>query len=92
MEVKKKARAGTLESSDVLVTVEPSGSLEIKIESPVKKQFGQAILATVQEVLDEKGVRSGSIRLADQGALDCTIRARLTTALRRAGGERGDRL
>lgn len=90
MELKKKAQAGTLESSDLLVLVEPSGRLEIKIESPVKKQFGEAILATAREVLEEYGVETGKIRLADQGALDCTIRARLATALKRAGGEGGD--
>ncbi|NLB50251.1 MAG: citrate lyase acyl carrier protein [Clostridiaceae bacterium] len=90
MKVDKKARAGTLESGDLFVTIEPSEKLEISLESPVKDQYGDAILQTVRELLDQWGVESGRITLADQGALDCTIRARLTTALRRAGSQ-GDK-
>lgn len=84
MKLTKKARAGTLESGDVLVTVEPAESLEFTLESPVKEQFGASILQTAREVVDSLGVTSGSISLEDQGALDCTIRARLSTALKRS--------
>ncbi|MCK9351011.1 MAG: hypothetical protein M0P44_07315 [Clostridiales bacterium] len=38
----------------------------------------------VRKVLEEQEVTSGTIELSDQGALDCTIRARLMTALERA--------
>ncbi|HHW93268.1 MAG TPA: citrate lyase acyl carrier protein [Clostridiaceae bacterium] len=86
----KNARAGTLESGDVLVRIEPADSLEIKLHSPVINQFGEAILRSVRDVLDLFGVTSGTITLEDQGALDCTIRARLTTAIRRSlEGEEG---
>ena len=92
MELIRKAKSGTLESSDGLVTVEPAGELIITLDSPVKEQFACAILETVRGVLEEFSVRTGKIELADQGALDCTIRARLTTALKRAsqpaGGEK----
>ncbi len=90
MKVMHKGRAGTMESGDVFVTVEPAPSLKISLESPVKAQFGPAILATVRQVLDEWGVQEGLIELWDQGALDCTIRARLTTALRRACKDQED--
>ena len=41
MEIKKTAMAGTLESSDAQVTVEPgNGSVELSIESSVIHQFG----------------------------------------------------
>ena len=41
MEIKKSAMAGTLESSDAQVTVEPgNGSVELTIESSVIHQFG----------------------------------------------------
>ncbi len=80
----KKARAGTLESGDVLVIIEPADSLEIKLYSPVISQFGEAILRSAREVIDSYGVTSGTITLEDQGALDCTIRARLSTAIRRS--------
>lgn len=91
MKLIRKARAGTLESGDVFVTVEPSDRLEITLESPVREQFGEVILGTVHSLLDELEVTAGLIGLADQGALDCTIVARLTTALRRASEEEADR-
>lgn len=91
MELLKKGHAGTLESGDVLVTAEPSPDLVIHLESPVKEQFGPAILDTVRQVLEAEEIKQASIRLEDQGALDCTIRARLLTALRRATArEEGD--
>ena len=44
MEIKKSAMAGTLESSDAQVTVEPgNGSVELTIESSVIHQFGRQI-------------------------------------------------
>lgn len=80
----KKASAGTMESSDVYVEVEPhKGDVEIVIESVVKAQFGQQILETVQEVLAENQVTGALVRIADRGALDCVIRARVETALLR---------
>ena len=85
MEICKEARAGTLESSDVLVLVAPSpDALRIDVQSVVEKQFGRAILALAQEVCAALGVAKGIVRLNDKGALDCTLRARLETALERA--------
>ena len=44
MEIKKPAMAGTLESSDAQVTVEPgNGTVELSIESSVIHQFGKQI-------------------------------------------------
>ncbi|MEG2175056.1 MAG: citrate lyase acyl carrier protein, partial [Oscillospiraceae bacterium] len=82
--------AGTLESSDVYVTVEPSKDvLEIEVDSVVYQQFGDAIRAAVASVLQEMGVTSGHVRLNDRGALECTIRARVETAVMRSGAEGG---
>ena len=53
MEILHAATAGTLESSDVQITVLPR-------------------------------VQHGEIRVIDKGALDCTLEARLETALHRA--------
>ena len=53
----------------------------------VKEQFGQSILDTVQEVLKNCGVENAQLRIADRGALDCVIRARLETAIMRGRGE-----
>lgn len=72
-----------MESSDVLVEMEPADGLYIEIESAVYQQFGQAIEQTVRGVLREQGVENARVRLTDRGALECVIRARVETAVRR---------
>ena len=53
MEIKQIASAGTMESSDVYVEIEPgNGKLEISLESVVAQQFGEAI-----EVVSPKELR-----------------------------------
>ena len=88
MNITSIAVAGTLESSDIYVEVEPSDALELNIESVVLNQFGDEIRATILSVLEELGVKSGKVSVQDKGAIDCTIRARVETAVRRAGGEK----
>lgn len=56
MKITKVAVAGTLESSDVQVRVQPFDSLDIEINSSVAKQFGEQIEATVREVLAKLGI------------------------------------
>lgn len=83
-----RATAGTLESSDVFVTLEPRAKgIEIEIDSVVKNQFGDAIRHTVEEVLAELDVRNAKLSIVDRGALDCVIRARVETAVMRGKGE-----
>ena len=83
-----RASAGTVESSDAYVEIEPSvsGKTEIELESIVEAQFGDAIRASVAEVLTDKGVDGVHIRVIDRGALDCVIRARVETAVLRGKG------
>lgn len=88
MNITSIAVAGTLESSDIYVEVEPSDALELNIESVVLNQFGDEIRATILSVLEELDVKSGKVSVQDKGAIDCTIRARVETAVRRAGGEK----
>ena len=84
----QRATAGTLESSDVLVTLEPAqDGLDIELDSVVQSQFGDTILETVQEVLKELDVQDAKISIVDRGALDCVIRARVETAVLRGKGE-----
>lgn len=83
MEIIQTASAGTMESSDVYVEIEPGQGLEILIESVVKGQFGDAIHQVVAEVLAEQGVENARVTIADRGALDCVIRARVETAVLR---------
>ena len=87
MKIVKSASAGTMESSDVYVEIKPAQQLDIQLESVVQAQFGDAILAVANEVLQENGVESASIRITDRGALECVLRARLETALHRGKEE-----
>ena len=87
MEILKRASAGTMESSDVYVEIEPAAKLDVEIESVVAKQFGDKIDAAVRDVLAEMGVESASVRVVDRGALECVIRARVETAIKRCGGK-----
>ena len=83
----KRATAGTLESSDVFVTLEPHEGLEIDIDSVVMKQFGDAILEVTREVLAEQDVTDAKVSIVDRGALECVLRARVETAAVRGKGE-----
>ena len=86
MIILKKGQAGTMQSSDLMVIVEPASELTIEIESTVKKQFEHLIRARLEQVLAKFEVTSGRISISDRGALDYAIEARLEAALQRAGG------
>lgn len=88
MNIKATAVAGTLESSDVYVKVEPCDKLEVEVESVVYNQFAEEIKNSVMEVVNELGVESGKISVNDKGAIDCVIKARVETAIKRAGGDK----
>jgi len=92
MELIKSAIAGTMESSDVRIILEPNhgGGIEIHLESVAKATFGDAIEATVRQVLAEFDVKDACITLNDRGALDCTIRARMQCAVCRAAETKYD--
>lgn len=85
MDIKKNAMAGTLESSDAQVTVEPATGLTLNIESSVLNQYGRQIKATVQETLDRLQVKNAKVTVVDKGALDCTLKARVECAVFRSG-------
>lgn len=85
MNILKSAAAGTMESSDAYVEIEPgSGQLNITVESVVKKQFGDKIKESAKSVLDAYGIVNANVKVVDRGALDCVIRARVETAIVRA--------
>ncbi len=84
MEIKKLATAGTMESSDAYVEIEPgNGEIQVTLESVVAQQFGDAIREVVMEVLQEQQVDSANVRVVDRGALECVLRARVETAVLR---------
>ena len=86
MKVVKAAVSGTMESSDVFVSVAPNegGGIEIDLNSTVEKQFGAAIRAAITETLEALGIQDARVAAVDQGALDCVIRARVKASAFRA--------
>lgn len=86
MKIEKSAMAGTLESSDAQVTIEPASGLELNIQSSVLNQYGRQIKATVLETLDRLDVKDAKITIVDKGALDCTLKARVECAVFRSCG------
>ncbi len=84
MEIRKPASAGTLESSDAMVTVEPGMGIELSLTSSVMNQYGRQIKKTVLETLERLDVKDAKVTVVDKGALDCTIKARVECAVFRS--------
>ena len=80
MELKQTAMAGTMESSDIMVTIEPKseGGIELELTSSVMQQFGRRIEEVIRETLQGLGVENAAVNAVDKGALDCTVRARVS--------------
>ena len=77
--------AGTVESSDAQITVEPGTyGIELNIESSVIQQYGRQIKAVVLETLKKLDVKNAKVSVVDKGALDCTLKARVEVAVFRA--------
>ena len=89
MDIIKTAVAGTLESSDCMVTIEPGRGLEIDLESAVIRQYGKRIMAVAEETLQRLDVQNARVSIVDKGALDCTIKARVECAAMRAAEHEG---
>ena len=81
----KQAMAGTMESSDCIMTVYKKPGITIKIESTVIKQFGKQIRQVIENTLSAHKIQDVFVHCQDKGALDYAIEARLVTALRRLG-------
>jgi len=86
MDQTPKAIAGTLESNDIYIAIYGNGSKSgntVVLESIVMKQFGPAILAVIEYCLAESSLQGVEVSAKDRGALDCTIKARMETAITR---------
>ena len=87
MKISKAVMAGSLESSDVQVTIEPAkGQVTLELSSSVLGQYGKQIRQVVLDTLTSLGVEAAKVTVVDKGALDCTIRARTECAVYRAAG------
>ena len=93
MEILKPAAAGTLESSDAQVTVEPGeNGIELSLTSSVMNQYGRQIKATVLETLERLDVTAARVTVVDKGALDCTLKARVECAVLRSCGQSAENI
>ena len=74
MKIIKNATAGTVESSDIMITVQPIESTEntIELESSVEKQFGNQIRQVITTTLEHLDVQGVAVKAIDKGALDCS--------------------
>ena len=79
------AVAGTLESNDILITISSAGGSanSVSLTSIVINQFGPAIRAVVDQCLEASGLSGVEVTVQDKGALECTIKARMETAIAR---------
>ncbi len=85
MELKVVASAGTLESSDIQIIIEPNeNGIIIELESTVKAQFGEQIEKVINETLKELNVENAKIFANDKGAIDPVIKSRVQTAVYRS--------
>ena len=88
--IRKSAQSGTLESCDIMIMLSPASEGEgiaISLDSPTKKQYGARIREVIAETLARAEVKDATVYANDRGALDCTIAARMETAIRRAKSE-----
>ena len=87
MVIQKPAIAGTRESIDCMVTVEPGeGKIDLDLDSAVIRQYGKQIRKVILETLQRLDVTDAKITVVDKGALDCTIKARVECAVYRSNG------
>ena len=79
------AVAGTLESNDILITISSAGGSanSVSLSSIVINQFGPAIRTVIDQCLEASGLSGVEVTVQDKGALECTIKARMETAIAR---------
>ena len=86
MEIKQTAMAGTLESSDIQITISAAPELTIDLDSSVGDLYGEQIEKVIKETLAAYGIEGAHVKAVDKGALDCVIKARTMAAAQRALG------
>ncbi len=81
-----QAQAGSLESSDILITLTCTGEKgnRINLTGELETHFGEDIRAQIETTLRELKVTGVTIYAEDNGALDCTVVARVEAAVMRA--------
>lgn len=87
MEITTTAMAGTLESSDIQITISAgTNGITIDLDSSVAKLYGNQIKKVITDTLTAVGIQNANVKAVDKGALDCVIKARALAAAQRALG------
>ncbi|MEA3504583.1 MAG: citrate lyase acyl carrier protein [Bacteroidota bacterium] len=89
MRLKYRAKAGSFESSDILILSEPADKgtgRDVRINSAVMLQFGDSIKEAITNILDKYEIDDVKLTAQDKGALIPTISARVETAIKRSLG------
>ena len=85
MDIKKTALAGTLESSDIQITLSKGDNgINIDLDSSVEELYGDQIRKVITETLNAYGIDNANVKAVDKGALDCVVKARAMAAAQRA--------
>lgn len=84
----KNVVAGTLESSDIQISISSNTSdqNQIILESQVSHLYGAEIERVIRSILSKHHLQGVLVKAIDKGALNCTIVARMETAIYRATG------
>lgn len=83
---KQSASAGTMDSCDISIRIEPGvdNQNSIQLSTVVEQQYGAHIRQLLSDVLKRYNVNGVRVNAVDRGALDCTIEARMVCAIHRA--------
>ncbi|WP_010165697.1 citrate lyase acyl carrier protein [Candidatus Epulonipiscium viviparus] len=87
MKLQETAAAGTLESSDIQIIIEPAkagSGIKLDLQSAVMAQFGEQIEAVILETIKNLGVADAKVFANDKGAIDAVIISRVQTAIYRS--------
>lgn len=87
MEIKQTALAGTLESSDIQITLSQGiDGIQIDLDSSVEALYGPQIKKVITDTLAAYDIDNAKVKAVDKGALDCVIKARTMAVAQRALG------
>ena len=81
----KKATVGQeKQNADCVITIEPAKKgIELNFSSLVGVQYGDDMKKTIYDELEKYGITDAKVTVVDRGAIDCVLRARLETVIKR---------
>jgi citrate lyase subunit gamma (acyl carrier protein) len=77
-----RAKAGSLESCDALVTVK-RGTDKIELDSVVSLQYEHIMREKINDIIQKLGEKNLELTIKDNGAVNFVLQARVETAIKR---------